>query len=87
MTSFDARLRLPGETAAPLGVEVDLTGERMRVTVGRNHIANWALRDISVSPRNGEFHIKANDEEVILDLSDQTRFAREIGLHSRGRVG
>lgn len=50
MTSFDARLRLPGEAAAPLGVEVDLTGERMAVTVGRNHIANWALSDIKVSP-------------------------------------
>ncbi|MDH3189278.1 MAG: hypothetical protein OEM39_01355 [Acidimicrobiia bacterium] len=83
MTSFDARLRMLGHTGLPLGVEVDLTGERMTVTAGGAHVANWALKDITISSLPDGFHIEAEGEEVILNLTDEERFARAIGRWQR----
>lgn len=80
MTSFDARLRMSGQTGLPLGVEIDLTGERMVVTAGQSKVANWALRDIKISAHHDGFHIEAEGEEVILKLTDEIRFAKAIGL-------
>lgn len=80
MTSFDARLRLVGQSGLPLGVEVDLTGERMSVTAGGSQIADWALQDISIAPLPDGFHIEAEGEEVVLNVTDGARFAAEIGI-------
>lgn len=83
MTSFDARMRLLGEPGPPLGVEIDLTGDRMRVTAGGSYVANWALHEIAISPQGDGFHIEAEGEDVIINLADRERFATEIGIHSR----
>lgn len=80
MTSFDARLRMLDHTGLPLGVEIDLTGERMRVTAGGSHLANWALRDIKINPHKDGFHIEAEGEELIIQLTDEAGFAKEVGL-------
>lgn len=80
MTSFDARLRLLGQAGFPLGVEVDLTGERMIVTAGREQVADWALDDIRIFSLADGFHIEAEGEEVILNVTDGSRFAAEVGL-------
>lgn len=79
MTSFDARFRLMGEPGFPLGVEIDLTGERMLVKVDDQELANWRLADIKVHSRPDGFHIAAEGEEIIINVSDGARFAREIG--------
>ena len=80
MTSFYARLRMIGQTGLPLGVEVDLTGERMTVTAGESEVANWALEEIQISSLPDGFHIEAEGEKVILNLNDDARFAQEVGL-------
>jgi hypothetical protein len=82
MTSFDARLRLISQPGMPLGVEVDLTGQRMVVTAGGKALANWAIDEIQVTPRSDGFHIEAEGEEVVLNVSDGNRFARELGIGS-----
>jgi hypothetical protein len=79
MTSYDARFRLIGEPGFPLGVEIDLTGERMVVTVDGGTLADWSLNDIKVHSRPDGFHIAAEGEEIILNVTDGARFAREIG--------
>jgi regulation of enolase protein 1 (concanavalin A-like superfamily) len=79
MTSFDARLRVVGEGGFPLGVEVDLTGERMIVSTGGNQLADWSLEEIRISPTPSGFRIDAEGEAVILNVSDGDRFAAEIG--------
>lgn len=86
MTSFDARLRMRGEPGLPLGVEIDLTGDRMRVTANGSYVANWALRDIKVSSQRDGFLIEAEGEEVIVNLTDEAKFATEIGLHTRNAL-
>ena len=42
MSSFNARLRLPG-SRLPLGVEVDIVHERMTVVSGERTLAEWPL--------------------------------------------
>jgi hypothetical protein len=79
MTSFDARFRLIGESGFPLGVEIDLTSDRMVVMVDGQSLADWSLNEIKVHSRPDGFHIAAEGEEIILNVSDGARFAREIG--------
>lgn len=38
MSSFDGRLHMPGYSKIPLGVDVDITHERMTLTSGQRRI-------------------------------------------------
>jgi hypothetical protein len=80
MTSYDARLRLIGETALPMGVEVDLTDQRMVVTKGGTDLADWSLDEIRILTRDDGFLIEAEGEEIVLSVSNGLRFASEIGI-------
>ena len=80
MTSFDARLRLVSQPGLPLGVEVDLKDERMVVTAGDAEIGDWPLGEIRVDSHSDGFHIRAEGEEMVLNVSDTTRFAQEMGI-------
>jgi len=82
MTSFDARLRLNGDTGLPLGVEIDLTDGRMKVRSGNNELADWNTDRIRVSALQDGFHVRAEGEEVILNVTDDARFAIELGLRT-----
>lgn len=79
MTSFDARLRVVGQSGLPLGVEVDLTGDHMIVTAGGEAIAEWVWDEIRISASPDGYHIKAEGEEVVLNVTDGARFANELG--------
>jgi hypothetical protein len=79
MTSFDARLRMIGQTGLPLGVEVDLAGGRMILTSSGSTLADWPLDDIRIFPTASGYRIDAEGEEVILNVTDADRFAIEIG--------
>lgn len=81
MTSFDARLRMLGQTGLPLGVEIDLSGERMILIAGDAQVANWPLGDIRVVSRSDGFHVEAEGEEVVLNVTDSDEFALELGTH------
>ena len=85
MTSFDGRLRLIGRPGFPLGVEIDLTGERMKVTADGEPVADWRLRDIRISALPHGFHIEAEGEEILLNVSDSARFAVELKAIKRGQ--
>lgn len=80
MTSFDARLRMMGHSGLPLGVEIDLTAERMTVKAGESEVADWALDEIKISSLPDGFHIEAEGEEVVVNVMDDERFAAEMGL-------
>lgn len=79
MTSFDARLRVVGESGFPLGVEIDLTGERMVVTTDGNPLADWDLEEIRIAPTPSGFRVDAEGEAIILNVTDSERFTEEIG--------
>lgn len=79
MTSFDARLRVVGESGFPLGVEIDLTAERMVLTTDGRQLADWDLEEIRIAPTPSGFRIDAEGEAVILNVTDTERFTEEIG--------
>ena len=45
-------------------------------------IADWSLDEIRVNARSDGFHIKAEGEEIILDLAQDAEFAVALGLGS-----
>jgi hypothetical protein len=86
MSSFAARLRMPGRSRLPLGVEVDISRERMTLTAGDREVGDWALDQLDIDSRLDGFHITVDDEEMILDVTDSTRFAIEVGIAGRRRA-
>lgn len=85
MPSFDARLRLPGHSRLPLGVEVDIDHERLTVTAGNRKVAAWPLKKLEVDNRPDGFHITVDGEEIVLSVTDSARFATELGLARNSR--
>ena len=80
MSTFSARLRLPGRSKLPLGVEVDIHHERMTLTSGDRTVAVWPLAQLDVVNQADGFHIKVDDEELVLNVTESTRFAAELGI-------
>lgn len=86
LSSFNARLRLPGQTRLPLGVEVDIGHERMTLTAGERTVAVWALEELDVTALSDGFHIKVDGEEVVLNVAESTKFASELSVAKRERT-
>ena len=82
LSSFNARLRLPGHTRLPLGVEVDILNERMTLTAGDRTVANWPLEKLEVVVRADGFHIKVDGEEMVLSVTDSKAFAAALGVEA-----
>lgn len=85
MASFDARLRLKGQSGLPLGVVIDLTGKQMTVLVDDRQLASWSLEDIQVQQSSDGFHIAVEGEEVVLNVNEKVRFATELRSRSGHR--
>ena len=83
MSSFAARLRMPGRTRLPLGVEVDITRERMTLTSGDQPVGDWALDQLEIKSLFDGFHITVDGEEIVLNVTDSTQFAVELGIAGR----
>jgi hypothetical protein len=82
MTAYDARLQIEGEETQPLPVVVDLTGDRLTMSIGEQEVADWARDEMRVQALPDGFHISAEGEAIILDVADDARFAVELGLRS-----
>ena len=82
MTAYDARLHIEGEDSGPLPVVVDLTDDSLTMMVGDQEVAQWARDEMRISALPDGFHIRAEGESVILDVSDEARFAIELGLRN-----
>ncbi len=83
MASFDARLRLVGQSGLPLGVEIDIVGERLVVMTGPRLLADWSLDDIKISALADGLHVEAEGEEIVLNVPEETRFIvelRQVGM-------
>jgi HSP20 family molecular chaperone IbpA len=71
-----------GDTERPMSVEIDLTDDRMRVTAGDIEVADWGRDEVRIQALQDGFHVRAEGEEVVLDIREDARFALEIGLRS-----
>lgn len=82
MSSYNARLRLPGQSRIPIGVEVDISDERITLRTGDREVARWSLETIDVSLLADGFHIVVDGEEVVLSVTEPGRFASELGIQA-----
>lgn len=82
MAEYDGKLRLDGEPDQPMDVTIDLTGDRMKVMAGEVEVADWARDELRVRALADGFHVRAEGEEVVLDIHEDARFAIELGLKS-----
>ena len=80
MTAYDARLRLTWTDDEPIDVLIDLTEDRITMTSGDVEVADWALDEVRISPHLDGFHIRAEGEEMVLNVSEDARFALDLGL-------
>lgn len=87
MASFDARLRLVGQSGLPLGVEIDVTGERLLVMTGPQLLADWPLEEIEIAALPDGLHVQAEGEEIVLNVPEERRFIielRQLGMWPDG---
>lgn len=82
MSTFEARLKMYGDAGPPLGVAVQVSDGRMHVKSGETEVADWPIEDIRVSALKDGFHIRAEGEDVVLEVDDDARFAVELGLRN-----
>jgi hypothetical protein len=82
MTAYDARLQIEGEDSHPLPVVVDLTGNRLTMSINEQEVADWAKEEMRIQALPDGFHIRAEGEAVILDVTDDAQFALELGLRN-----
>jgi hypothetical protein len=82
MTAYDAQLRLGGSDDEPISVLVDLTDDRLTMMAGEIEVGDWARNEIRVSAMPDGFHVRAEGEDIILDVTDDARFALDLGLRN-----
>ncbi|MGB7861654.1 MAG: hypothetical protein WBM90_14255 [Acidimicrobiia bacterium] len=82
MTAYEAKLRIEGENEPPLSVMVDLSDDRMTVSIGDEEVADWARQEMRISALPDGFHIRAEGEMVVLDVTDDAHFALDLGLRN-----
>lgn len=82
MSAYDARLRLDGSDEAPLHVVIDLTDDRITMRSGDVEVADWSRHEVRVSPLLDGFHIRAEGEEIILDVTEDAQFALDLGMRN-----
>lgn len=73
-------MRMPFDPGPPLAVEVEVEDDRMRLQSGDVEIADWSIDDLRVSALEDGFHIRAEGEDVVLEVDDDAHFAIELGL-------
>ncbi len=86
MSTFSARLHMPGRAKLPLGVEIDIQHERMTLTSGERMVAVLPLDDLDVTARPDGFHLKIDGEDVVLIVGDSPRFAAALGIKEHRRL-
>lgn len=82
MTFYDARLHIEGEQSPPLAVMIDLTDNHLKMSIGDQEVADWARDDMRISAMPDGFHIRAEGEAIVLDVTEDARFAVELGLRN-----
>ncbi|MFP4552935.1 MAG: hypothetical protein ACLFRT_03670 [Actinomycetota bacterium] len=82
MSSYDARLQIEGESNGRTPVVVDLTDDRLTMSIGEQEIADWRQDELRIQALPDGFHIRAEGEAIVLDVTDEARFAVELGLRN-----
>ena len=82
MADFEGVLRTVTDRDVAIHVTVDLTQERLRLMAGDTEIADWGLDQVRINAMPDGFHIRAEGEEIILDMIRDAEFAVALGIGS-----
>ena len=82
MSTYDAKLLIEGEDTQATPVVVDLTGDRITLSIGEEEIADWSKDGMRIQALPDGFHIRAEGEAVVLDVTEDARFALELGMRN-----
>ena len=82
MADYEAVLRTATDRDVAIRVTIDLTEERLRVLAGDSEIADWGLDEVRINALADGFHVKAEGEEIILNLAEDAKFAVALGIGS-----
>jgi hypothetical protein len=82
MAAYDARLKIEGEDTGITPVVVDLTDDRLTMSIGDQEVADWTRGEMRIQAMPDGFHIRAEGEAIVLEVTDDARFALELGLRN-----
>lgn len=80
MSTYEASLRMLGENGPGLPVVVDLRDDRLEIRAGEIEIGDWSRDEVRINADVDGIHLRAEGEEVVLDLTRDAEFAVEVGL-------
>ena len=80
MSTYEASLKMVGEDGPGLPVVIDLRDDRMGITSGEIEIGDWSRDEVRINADVDGIHVRAEGEEVVLDLARDAEFAIEVGL-------
>lgn len=82
MSQYEATLFIEGTEEAPVPVVIDLSDDHMVMKIGAEEVADWPRQGLRISALPDGFHIRAEGEAIVLDVSDDAHFALELGLRN-----
>ena len=82
MGNYSGFLYLGGDDQTAVKVEVDLTDERLSVQSGDVEVGDWDLSEIRINALGDGFHVRAEGEEVVLQIDQDGEFAVDLGLRT-----
>ena len=80
MASFRGVLQVEGDPDSSLVADVMVTDGRISLRSGNADIGDWDLNDIRIEETAGAFRILADDEALVLRVTDAKRFSGVVGL-------
>ena len=80
MSSYEGSLRMVGEDGPGLPVIIDLRDDRLEIKAGDVEIGDWSRDEVRINAAVDGIHVRAEGEEVVLDLARDAEFAIEVGL-------
>jgi hypothetical protein len=80
MSSYQGSLRMLGEDGPGLPVVIDLRNDRLGIKAGDVEIGDWAREEVRINADVDGIHLRAEGEEIILELAEDAEFAVEVGL-------
>ncbi len=75
MSSFDARIHLPGQTRLPVNVVVDISDDRIKFIKDQRPLGDWSLDEVEFEIRADAIYLKIDEEEIALRVADAEGFA------------
>jgi len=80
MPEFTGSLRLAGDPTIAVTAEVMIDDEHLVVRSGPAQIGDWARQEIEIDASAEGFRLRADGEDLILDVTDPEGFAAAVGI-------